>query len=481
MDEERYRVVLTGQLVSGFSREAVIAALARLFETSAGRLVGIFDGADYPIDEVLSAGDAAALQKRLESLGAHARVERIAERPAAHSHLNLPQQADSGAAGLMRCPACGHQQLVAKRCDECGVVFADYNRSAAGGKPRQPRTTGGAAPARPPLRRSQPAPVTRQNIHSRENSGWHDAWVDDGEELPAEQYHVNLFMGPAGGELADTCQKMTLGRRTQLRLSWSGSAVISPFLWALYRKMWAWGSLIFVAEVILPLLLIAIGSKPNVSDKLTYLGVAGIFANRLFWPVILKFLYCRHARNMIAYMNRMSPTYATDIDIATAGGTSRTSVFVGVVLAIVVSLLTWNITDTLYGRMMKGSTVFDDPPAAEGWKQPQGSTEDKAPSVVDQLSEQNRWVATRNKLRVLGQRISGWLGDANSDIDPASLNVNDIAKALELDADSTVDGWGRPIRYRYREKRRGFVLTSAGPDGKFGSGDDVEFRRSLNR
>ena len=479
MDEERYRVVLTGELVSGFSREAVIAALARLFETSAGKLVGIFDGADYPIDEDLNASDAASLQQRLEALGAHARVERTDVRPAARSHLHLPQQADPSAAGLMRCPACGHQQLVAKGCDECGVVFADYNRRRAG-KPRPPHPAGGTTGTTPPLRRASPAPAVRQNIHSREHSGWHDAWVDDGNELPTEQYHVNLFMGPAGVELAASCQKMTLGRRTQLRLSWSGGAVISPFLWALYHKMWAWGSLIFIAEVILPLLLIAAGSKPYVSDKLTYLGIAGVFANRLFWPAIMKFLYCRHTRNMIAYMNRMSPTYASDIDIATAGGTSKTSVFVGMVLAIVVSLLTWNIVDTVYARMMKTDPVFEEPPAAENWTPQQDSAGEQAPSVADRLNEQNKWVATRNKLRVLGQRISSWLGAEDSDVDPAGLDMDAIAEALGLEPDSTMDAWGRPIRYRYREKSNGFALRSPGPDGEFGGSDDIRIRRSLN-
>jgi hypothetical protein len=479
VDEGRYRVVLTGDLVSGFRREAVIAALARLFETSAGRLVGIFDGADYPIDEELSASDAAALQQRLKTLGAHARIERVSERPAAHSSLHLPQNIDSAAAGLMRCPACGHQQLVTKRCDECGVIFAEYNRRVAG-RSMPPPAPGADRPTGSPSLSPQLPPVTQQSIHSRQHNGWHDAWVDEGEELPTEQYHVNLYMGPAGAGLAATCQRMTLGRRTQLRLSWSGGAVISPFLWALYRKMWGLGSLIFIAEVLLPVLLIAVGSKPSVSDKLTYLGIAGIFANRLFWPAILKFLYCRHARNAVAYMNRMSPTYASDIDIATAGGTSKTSAFVGLVLAIVLSLLAWNAVDTLYASMMKSATVFDDPPAVENWTQLQERNADDMPPEADRLSEQNKWVATRNRLRVLGQRIGNWLGKADSDVDPARLNMDAIARALSLDEDSRMDGWGSPIRYRY-QRSGGFVLRSAGPDGEFDTGDDVVFRRSLDR
>ena len=40
MTEAGFRVVLTGGLVSGFSREAVISALSRLFESPAGHHYG---------------------------------------------------------------------------------------------------------------------------------------------------------------------------------------------------------------------------------------------------------------------------------------------------------------------------------------------------------------------------------------------------------------------------------------------------------
>ena len=179
-------------------------------------------------------------------------------------------------------------------------------------------------------------------------------------------------------------------------------------------------------------------------------------------------------------MNRMSPTYASDIDIATTGGTSKTSVLVGMIMAIVVSLLTWNIVDTVYARMMKTSTVFDDIPAGEPWTDPRGSAKDKVSSVVDRLSEQNKWVSTRNKVRVLGQRVSSWLGNPDSEVDASGLKTDDIVEALALDEQAAIDGWGKQIRYRYRKKSNGFALRSAGPDGEFGSADDVVYRRSLD-
>ncbi|MDJ0741009.1 MAG: DUF2628 domain-containing protein [Gammaproteobacteria bacterium] len=481
MDNERYRVVLTGHLVGGFSREAVIASLSRLFEISAGRLIGVFEGREYPIDEEMGAHQAAALQQRLEGLGARARVERVDDQAQAHGDLHLPNRGEPGAAGLMRCPACGHQQLVARRCDECGIVFAEYNRGRAG-HPRPPEPPARPRPPSPrppahtaaPLERAHQRAAGSQNIHARETAGWHDAWVDDGNDLPTEQYHLKLYMGRSGSHLVDACQRMMLGPRTHLALSWSVTAMISPFLWAMYRKMWAWGAVIFVAEVLLPVLLIALGSKDGISDKLTYVGIAGLVANRLFWPAILKYLYCRHARSAIAYMNRMSPTYASDIDIATAGGTSKTSVFVGIVVAIVVSLLTWSIVDTAHAHFMQAKPQFSEPPPAPAWTQPAAPS---AESPTTALSEENKWVATRSKLRVLGQRLNTWFGAAGADVDPQRLSMADIGQALLLGFDATIDGWGKQIQYRYDGD--GYLLISAGPDGVFDSSDDVTYRRSL--
>jgi hypothetical protein len=398
----------------------------------------------------------------------------------------------------MHCPACGHAQLVARSCDECGVVFADYNRRMRA--EREAAATPVARPAPPSrpsaargdarqssssdLRRPPVDPRPGQDIHARKDDGWHDNWVDDGDELPTEQYHVNLFMGQAPGSvrLAGACQRMMLGRRTHLGFSWVGGAFLSPFLWAMYRKMWAWGTLIFVAEIVLPVLLISLGLKADISDKLLYLGLAGIVLNRLFWPLIAKYLYCRHARSTIASMHRASPTYASDIDIATAGGTSRTSVFVGVVLAIVASLLTWNVVDTVHARMLRAAPVFAEPPAAPAWTHPGKSTTTPglAPSGNQaSMSNENKWVMTRNKLRVLGQRLNAWFGSAGKEVDPARLSMADIGQSLLLDFDATLDGWGKQITYRHEGK--GYVLISAGPDGQFDTTDDVKYRRSLSR
>ena len=39
--------------------------------------------------------------------------------------------------------------------------------------------------------------------------------------------------------------------------------------------------------------------------------------------------------------------------------------------------------------------------------------------------------------------------------------------------DPSKDFWGSPYTLRYEESKKRFVITSAGPDMKFGTGDDV--------
>ena len=473
MDSHLYQVVMTGRLVPGFAREAALAGLARIFETSAARFKPTLDGRECRIDDRLPAEQAAALQRRLESIGVEARIDPAnSTQTQSPSGVTLPNRLDSSDPGLMRCPACGHQQLVAKRCDECGIVFADYNRTRAastiGAPPR--------APASAPKRRS---PRRASGIHDSAQAKWAEEWLDDG--LPTEQVHMKLFIGPHAPQLFDVCQRMMLGRRTRMMLTWAGGAVISPFLWAMYRKMWGWGAVIFLVEILLPVVLITLGSKQGMPGRLVDVGLILLVVNRSIWPAILKSLYCRHVRRTIMQMNRMSPTFASDVQVANRGGTSRTSLLVGVVLAMVVSLLAWSVIDTLHAQWLAAARaaapapIVVPPPSVPSPGEP--PVESPAALQNQALVEENKWVATRNRLRQLGQRLSVWFAEGGSGRDPSGLDLQAIAAAVPLAEGETVDGWGVPLLYQ--SDGRGFQLLSAGPDGQFGSPDDVEYRRIL--
>jgi hypothetical protein len=346
MGNASFRVVLTGDITTGHSREAAIAALSRLFRCSAAEITQVVDAGNTQIGSNMTAEEALETQERLEVAGAYARIDRVAPNAAPLlNHLELPP-VDTLSAGLMRCPACGHEQLVALSCDACGAVFADFNRQ----RPSPPLPSD-AMPFNPAPPRSAaspgmtlPRPAPAPGLESRQD--WRNDWLE--EDAPDPDYHLKLYMGVAAQHLVAPCQRMTVGQQVVPRASWAWGAVFSPFLWALYRKMWAWSTVLFVFDVFLPVLMLMLGAKEGISDKLTYAAIGLLVLNRLFWPAVLKYLYCRHARGMIAYLNRMSPTFASDIDVAIRGGTSRTSVFAGVVASFVILLLTWSVIDTLY-------------------------------------------------------------------------------------------------------------------------------------
>jgi hypothetical protein len=176
-------------------------------------------------------------------------------------------------------------------------------------------------------------------------------------------------------------------------------------------------------------------------------------------------------------MHRMSPTFAPDIDIATRGGTSRTSVLTGIVVSLVLALLTWSVVDTLYANLVEPTLTFSPSIDAEmaddrGREQIMDPTEDGQQGPI--FSE-DRWVATQARLRALSQRIDIWLDSSGRAVNPARLTIADIASELSLQPESILDGWGGVINFR--SDGRIYKLTSAGPDGEYGNADDVEFRR----
>jgi hypothetical protein len=239
--------------------------------------------------------------------------------------------------------------------------------------------------------------------------------------------------------------------------------------------MWLWSLVTFVTEIFLPVLFIALGTQEFISDKFTYLGIAGIVANRLFWPMVVDFLYCRHCRRMVQYLNRVSPTYASDIDIATAGGTSKTAVLVGVVLLSAAGLLTWNVVETIYTGAMQARSDYAEPP-----QQSQGvaAAGREGGGVRQQaLSDDAKWVMTRSAMRSIGTRTAAWLHNRSGEVDPATLTMGEIGRALALDATGVFDRWGNRIRYRYEGDS--FVLVSAGADLQFDTGDDIRVSTGL--
>jgi hypothetical protein len=79
---------------------------------------------------------------------------------------------------------------------------------------------------------------------------------------------------------------------------------------------------------------------------------------------------------------------------------------------------------------------------------------------------------TRSRMTRLGRSIRVWMIQFGAGYDPAQVTLERVRLDLELKPEEMRDGWGMALRYQPEAK--GFVLHSAGPDGDFGSSDDLK-------
>ncbi len=151
MSAKLFKVVLTGKIRAGFTRQQVRANLESQWPSGTRQLERLFAGLPVTLKKGLNRSRAAQVRAYFRRSGAECRV--------------LPQtaspdvQASGGASAKFACPKCGLSQSPTQECIGCGIYFARY-------KDLQERR-GGAAPASR-VKEADPANSTiwirRQNI-----------------------------------------------------------------------------------------------------------------------------------------------------------------------------------------------------------------------------------------------------------------------------------------------------------------------------
>jgi hypothetical protein len=506
--DSAYRVILTGELLPGFERESAVHGMARLFDQPPEVLRRSLELGNAPVNQLFSAEEAFHAQNRLERLGVRSRIERVNHRQAAL------RGSDPGALepGKMKCPACGQIQMVSTTCAACGINFEDYNRQRREGR----------LPATPPARSAV------QTANGRHTSSWQQAAAEFEDEIePGEEDYLALFVGPRHiTNYLPAFARYRDGGRLKFAIGWNWGAVFSPFLWAMQRKLWFWALIMLLTEIVVPTTLIVLGTRPGVPLQLALIGGLLLVVNRMVWPALANYLYYRHARASIRRLERMSVTMVHENAIVEAGGVSYAGAFVGLCMAVVSVLFCWNLIDSLG----IGKTAFErgeyyaprpprealrqpsrlrpraappqrptrpvDPPRRSGAVRASAPPGGAAPAPGDHgssaaaapdgsgssglgVGKQNKWVATRSKLRSLGLSINEWLGEAGpAGVDPTSLTVLKLRQQLALGEDGLADAWGSEIQYIPSDK--GYRLISAGPDQLFGTADDLRYAKELS-
>lgn len=472
----------------GYGQDLALQGMAELFQSAPDTLRQVFEGDSHPVKGLFSAEQALELQRRLERIGVRARIEKASEQPveleirdpgstafvavpggeqpAPQTPSVDPVDAPSRRDGAMKCPACGHEQVGGDSCRACGIVFADFDER------RAVRHT--PAPTRPPAgNRPRPRP------QAPGRDAWNDEWAGPEEDQePDERHFLGLFAGPTPARYLRVFERFKRGPSSRFPLGWNWGAVFSPFLWAMYRKLWFWALVIGVFEVLVPTVAFVLGSLEGFSQKYLYLGWAVLIGNRLFWPAVVDFLYFRYARNSIVRLHRMAPNYAADIDIATAGGVSHTAVFVGIAFSLVFGLFFWSAIESMNIGGYSGfdpriARILDE--AAE--QRPVGVSRSSGSEAGPRPSD-NKWAQTRQKLRALGRQINQWLTQNNQLDNPRAANLFTLRQQMRIPGEALQDGWGGEVQYI--PDNEGYRLISAGPDRLFGTADDIQYRRTLN-
>ena len=453
-ERNRYQLILSGELMPGHSLDQATATLSELFTAPPEQLRSLFDGASHRVQQILSADEALELQGRLQQVGVRAHIEKIASR-----EVPLELRRPGRSAGARHAPLPATEASVVRAASEAVSV---------------PR----ASPAGPAAAAPRPERAAPKQGMGHAEQRWRDAWADSHvEDEPNESERLSVFVGPAAPAYLRRFARVRQDNRPVLRAGWNWGAVLSPFLWALYRKLWGWALVIGMTEVVVPLLLLILAQHGVVPARFTLLAYLSVVANRLFWPAVADYLYFRHCHFSLIRLFRMSPGYASDLDIATAGGVNRSAALVGLAFSGVFALFVWSLVGSMYSSSPDPYETRV-PELSNQQSLNTVSPADQVPIDTErsQLEEQ-RWSTSRRKLRELGQVITDWMAKHSTGQGSSQLTMFRLREDMGASQEAMTDGWGNEIHYL--PDNEGYRLISAGPDQLFGTADDILYRRVL--
>ncbi len=450
----RYQVVVSGELMPGHDLEQALNLLAELFTAAPGRLRGLFDGTSRAVQPPLGAEEALDLQNRLQRVGVRAHVERLTG-----DDLTLHLQSPPGAA------------------PRSAAVESSVVRAGTSGVPPAP-PTGTAAPAPSPGSTTQVRPAQVQRSHAEQR--WRDAWANSHvDDEPDENERLGAFVGPNAGAYLKRFRRVRQNNRPTMAPSWNWGAVASPFLWALYRKLWFWAAIIGMTEIVVPVLLLIFANYGVLPAGFAQIAYLSIIVNRLFWPAVADYLYFRHSHFRLLRLFRLQPGYASELDVANAGGVNSAAVLVGVAFSGVFALFVWSLVGSVNPS---GADPFEHRVSAMS-RQQDLTTVNTPGQVLDNAQrserEESRWSSTRRKLRELGQIVTAWSSRQAAGTAPSQMNLFRLREDMDVPPEALRDGWGN--EFQYLPDNEGYRLISAGPDQLFGTADDIMYQQILAR
>lgn len=424
----KYRVVLNGTVMPNEQREDVIQALCELFHSRPAYMEKLLTGNEVPLKKQYHKSEAKSVCRAVRAAGAQCKLVPVGEK-------ELQVIEDDGSTistlshpGLMLCPDCNQE------CDpdweSCQYCGSHSIRS-------------------------------RQNKRIEEHSGFEnsefstDVSATPDEELreekreekkngvgPAQPTSRTLrFVGSNVDYYANRFELFGSLKNPKFRVTWHWPAFFAFFLWALYRKMWAWAAIFQLSWVLMV-------SFTTPSPLWMIFLVA--------WPLCANYLYFRHVGFCLDKMGQNQTEEEQDTFLVTQGGVSKLALWLGVAVSIMLMIYSGSkLTATLlqvyeaqYGKDVSQMRGDGSVLRLDG---DQNSALAKTSLVIEKL-------ATATKILI----ATGSDTEVNAKLD---------ALIAESKNEKFRDSWGNPIFLQRNQDI--IVILSPGPDGREKTDDDI--------
>jgi len=132
MNQARFKIVFSGELMPDVALETVKDNLSRLFKSDGARINALFSGSAIEIKRNLSESEADQYLSALQRAGAKVRKEQdlVAGLSLVDNDNHPPTSSRPAPAAIpaneMTCPKCGHQQAKSAECSACGIIIEKF-------------------------------------------------------------------------------------------------------------------------------------------------------------------------------------------------------------------------------------------------------------------------------------------------------------------------------------------------------------------